>query len=248
MFKDLLSSNIVCKMSSKTKNKRNTESIIKNGTATSILSACDKPFITDYLTDYRDKYNRVNNEYEKSKVKLEQMGQLRKDNDSKLIQLSKKNDTIKELHIIITQLKSDIKILKETTNDRGDYQRLEGKLKKKDHEIEELKKQINQTKINHLEHLENKIRRQNEQIKTLDQYRKVNLNGKKQLSDRVNQLIKENEYLKEGYGKFNVVDESLSKANQGLKEENDKLKEDNEALIQKLDEYKKISTQLFDLA
>jgi chromosome segregation ATPase len=235
-------------MSSKTKNKRNTESIIKNGTATSILSACDKPFITDYLTDYRDKYNRVNNEYEKSKVKLEQMGQLRKDNDSKLIQLSKKNDTIKELHIIITQLKSDIKILKETTNDRGDYQRLEGKLKKKDHEIEELKKQINQTKINHLEHLENKIRRQNEQIKTLDQYRKVNLNGKKQLSDRVNQLIKENEYLKEGYGKFNVVDESLSKANQGLKEENDKLKEDNEALIQKLDEYKKISTQLFDLA
>jgi chromosome segregation ATPase len=235
-------------MSSKTKNKRNTESIIKNGTATSILSACDKPFITDYLTDYRDKYNRVNNEYEKSKVKLEQMGQLRKDNDSKLIQLSKKNDTIKELHIIITQLKSDIKILKETTNDRGDYQRLEGKLKKKDHEIEELKKQINQTKINHLEHLENKIRRQNEQIKTLDQYRKVNLNGKKQLSDRVHQLIKENEYLKEGYGKFNVVDESLSKANQGLKEENDKLKEDNEALIQKLDEYKKISTQLFDLA
>lgn len=205
-------------MSSKTKNKRNSKSIIMNGTATSILSACDKPFITDYLTDYRDKFNRLNTENEKSKVQLEQMGQLRKDNDNKLIQLSKKSATINKLHTTIAQLNNDIKLLRETTNDRGDYQRLEGFIKKKDHEIEELKKQIDSTKINNVEHLKNTIHQQNEQIK----------------------------YLKEGYGKFNVVDDSLKEENTLLKEGLDRLKEEHGELIQKLDKFQKVITEIYD--
>ena len=62
-------------MSAKTKNKRNSPSIIKKGTATSILSACDKPFIADNLTAYRDKYYRMKPECDKLQVKSEQMDQ-----------------------------------------------------------------------------------------------------------------------------------------------------------------------------
>jgi len=233
-------------MSSKTKNKRNTESIIKNGTATSILSACDKPFIADYLTDYRDKFNRLNNEYEKSKVKLEQMGQLRKDNDSKLIQLSKKNDTIKELHIIITQLNSNIKLLKETTNDRGDYQRLEGKLKKKDHEIEELKKQINSSKINHLQHLENKIREQNEHIKHMKSVETNLTNEKNEYKKKLDYLSDKEEKLTNDYFGFIKKNESLKEENQLLKEGLDRLKEEHGELIQKLDKFQKVITEIYD--
>jgi len=221
-------------MSSKTYKRYPASDALKKGSATTIESSCIKSKISLEYVELREKYKRLKTEYQKSNVKLEQMDQLKKDNDSKLIQLSKKNDTIKELHITITQLKSDIKLLKETTNDRGDYQRLEGFIKKKDHIIEELKKQIDSTKINQLDHLQNTIHQQNEQIK----------------------------YLKEGYGKFNVVDDSLKEENEKLKAELDDVKEDNEALredieiykksgrerLQKLDEYKKLSTQMFDLA
>jgi len=214
-------------MSSKTYKRYPASDALKKGSATTIESSCIKSKISLEYVELREKYKRLKTEYQKSNVKLEQMDQLKKDNDSKLIQLSKKNDTIKELHITITQLKSDIKLLKETTNDRGDYQRLEGFIKKKDHIIEELKKQIDSTKINQLDHLQNTIHQQNEQIK----------------------------YLKEGYGKFNVVDDSLKEENEKLKEDNEALREDIEIYkksgrerLQKLDEYKKLSTQMFDLA
>lgn len=240
-------------MSSKAKNKRNSPSIIKNGTATSILSACDKPFIADNLTDYRDKYERLKIDNGKLEQKLKASEQDSKEKLRLIAEVQKKNEIITKHLTTITQRDNQIKLLKETSVDRGDAQRLEGFIKKKDHEIEELKKQIDSTKINAVASLENKICLQREQIKTLDQYRKVNLNGKKQLSDRVNQLIKENEYLKEGYGKFNVVDESLKEENEKLKEENTQLKKDIETLkgehgeiIQKLDKIQNGITLLYD--
>jgi chromosome segregation ATPase len=210
---------------SKTYKRYPPQDALKRGSATTIDSACTKMIIANAHVELREKFKILKTEYQKSKVKLEQMEQLKKDNYKLIADGQKKNDTIKNLHITITQLNSDIKLLKETTSDRADYQRLEGFLKKKDHEIEELKKQINSTKINNVEHLKNTIHQQNEQIK----------------------------YLKEGYGKFNVVDESLSKANQGLKEENellkeglDRLKEEHGELIEKLDKFQKVITEIYD--
>jgi len=199
-------------MSSKAKKKYTDYDAIKGGSATSIYSACNKTFLSEKYVELREKYKRLKIDNQKSNVKLEQMEQYRKDNDSKLIQLSKKNAIINKHLTTIAQRDNQIKLLKETSVDRGDAQRLEGFIKKRDHEIEELEKQIDSTKINKLEHLENTIHQQNEQIK----------------------------YLKEGYGKFNVEDESLKEENQGLKEENEKL-------IQKLDEYREKATQLYDL-
>ena len=197
---------------SKAKKKYTDYDAIKGGSATSIYSACNKTFLSEKYVELREKYKRLKIDNQKSNVKLEQMEQYRKDNDSKLIQLSKKNAIINKHLTTIAQRDNQIKLLKETSVDRGDAQRLEGFIKKRDHEIEELEKQIDSTKINKLEHLENTIHQQNEQIK----------------------------YLKEGYGKFNVEDESLKEENQGLKEENEKL-------IQKLDEYREKATQLYDL-
>ena len=233
-------------MSSKTKNKRNSPSIIKNGTATSILSACDKPFIADSLTDYRDKFNRLNTEYLKQEQELKASRQDSKEKIRLIGDVQKKNDIIQKHLTTITQRDNEIKTLKDISVHRNEVIVLEGKLKKKDHEIEELKKQINSTKINNVEHLKNTIHQQNEQIK----------------------------YLKEGYGKFSVVDESLSKANQGLKQENmclnknievlnerlsnmneenqllkeglDRLKEEHGELIQKLDKFQKVITEIYD--
>lgn len=231
---------------SKTYKRYPPQDALKRGSATTIDSACTKMIIANAHVELREKYKILKTEYQKSQVKLEQMGQLRKDNDSKLIQLSKKNDIIQKHLTTITQRDSEIKTLKDISVHRNEVIVLEGKLKTKDHEIEELKKQINQTKINNVEHLKNTIHQQNEQIK----------------------------YLKEGYGKFNVVDESLSKANQELKEENmclkkdnqtlnerlsnmteentllkeglDRLKEEHGELIQKLDKFQKVITEIYD--
>ena len=231
---------IVCKMSSKAKKKYTDYDAIKGGSATSIYSACNKTFLSEKYVELREKYKRLKIDNQKSNVKLEQMEQYRKDNDSKLIQLSKKNAIINKHLTTIAQRDNQIKLLKETSVDRGDAQRLEGFIKKKDYEIEELKKQIDSTKINAVASLENTI----------------------------HQLIKENEYLKEGYGKFNVVDESLKEENNKLqeeikdwrinfkeeREENTQLKKDIETLkeehgelIKKLDEYREKATQLYDL-
>jgi len=206
-------------MSSKTYRRYPASDALKKGCPTTIESSCVKIKIAQEYVELREKYKLLKTEYQKSKVKLEQMEQLKKDNDSKLIQLTKKNDTINKLHTTITQLNNEIKTLKDISVHRNEAHVLEGKLKKKDHIIKELEKQISETKINNLEHLKNTIHQQNEQIK----------------------------YLKEGYGKFNVEDESLKEENKLLKEGLDRLKEEHGELIKKLDEYKKISTQLFDL-
>tara|TARA_R100000406_G_scaffold96092_1_gene92558 strand:- start:1004 stop:1726 length:723 start_codon:yes stop_codon:yes gene_type:complete len=219
---------------------------LKKGSASTIESACVKIQIAQEYVNLRDKYKGLKNEYQKSYVKLEQMEQLKKDNFKLISDSQKKSDTIKKLQITITQLNGDIQLLKDTTNDRGDYQRLEGFLKKKDHEIEELKKQIDSTKINAVTSLENQI----------------------------HQLKQQNEYLKEGYGKFNLQDESLKQENKKLQEENkeweinfkeerqekkqfreenkllkeglERLKEEHGELTQKQEHYHKLITEMFD--
>ena len=209
----------------KTSKRYPAKDALKKGSASTIESSCTKIVISSSFVELREKYNRLKIENEKTKVKLEQMDQLRKDNDSKLIQLTKKNDIIQNLNVNIVQLKNDIKLLKQTSVDRGEAGRLEGFIKKKDHIIKELENQICQTKLNNLYHLENTIHKQNEQIK----------------------------YLKEGYGKFDVEDESLSKANQGLKEENEslkegieRLKEEHGELLKKVEKFEKVITDLYD--
>ena len=203
-------------MSAKTTKKRYTASdAIKGGSATSIYSACNKSFLSEQYVDLRNKnkllksQNReLKNEYDKLQVKSEQMDQYVVEN-KKLIGINQKQ------HTEIIQLNSEIKLLKETSVDRGEFQRLEGFLKKKDQQIKDLETQIDSTKINHIENLKNTINQQNDQI----------------------------QYLKEGYGKFNVVDVSLSKANllvsKMLKEENEGLKEELNIASLEYDKIKK---------
>lgn len=241
-------------MSSKAKKKYTDYDAIKGGSATSIYSACNKTFLSEKYVELREKYKRLKIDNLKQEQELKASRQDSKEKIRLIGDVQKKNEIITKHLTTITQRDNQIKLIKETSVDRGDAQRLEGFIKKKDYEIEELKKQIDETKINNLEHLKNTIHQQNEQIK----------------------------YLKEGYGKFNVVDESLSKANQELKEEKDSLKEENNKLqeeikdwrinfkeerreathlkkdietlkeehgelIKKLDEYREKATQLYDL-
>jgi chromosome segregation ATPase len=212
-------------MSSKTYKRYSPESALKGGCASSIDSACTKMIIANAFVDIRGKYKKLKIEYLKQEQELKASRQDSKEKIRLIGDVQKKNDTIKKHLITITQRENEIKTLKDISVHRNEVIVLEGKLKKKDHEIEELKKQINSTKINNVEHLKNTIHQQNEQIK----------------------------YLKEGYGKFNVVDESLSKANQGLKEENellkeglDRLKEEHGELIEKLDKFQKVITEIYD--
>ena len=230
-------------MSSKTYKRYPAKDALKKGSASTIESACTKIIISSAFVELRQKYNTLKNEYQKSQVKLEQMDQLKKDNDSKLIQLTKKNDVIKQHHITIAQLNNDIKLLKETSVDRGDANRLEGFIKKKEQIIKELEKQIDNTKLNHLYHLENTIHKQNEQIKHLKEVETNLTNEKNEYKKKLHYLSDKEDKLTNDY--FGFI-----KKNDSLKEEIEQLKkvyEENEALIKKLDEYKRISTQLFDL-
>lgn len=225
---------------SKAKKKYTDYDAIKGGSATSIYSACNKTFLSEKYVELREKYKRLKIDNGKLEQRLKASEQDSKEKLRLIAEVQKKNEIITKHLITIAQRDNQIKLLKETSVDRGDAQRLEGFIKKKDYEIEELKKQIDSTKINAVASLENTI----------------------------HQLIKENEYLKEGYGKFNVVDESLKEENNKLqeeikdwrinfkeeREENTQLKKDIETLkeehgelIKKLDEYREKATQLYDL-
>jgi len=118
---------------------------------------------------------------------------LENDDKQRIKELEEQN---KVLNIQNANLNNDIRLLKDTSVDRGDAQRLEGKLKKKDQEIEELKKQIDSTKINALAHLENTIHKQNQQIKYLKEGY-----GKFDLDENI-QLKKDMEYLKQEHGEL----------------------------------------------
>tara|TARA_Y100000592_G_C5444280_1_gene305109 strand:- start:333 stop:1010 length:678 start_codon:yes stop_codon:yes gene_type:complete len=142
--------------SGKTKNSRYpANDALKRGSPSTIESACRKPDICADYVNLREKYQSLKNEYQKSQVKLEQMEQLKKENNSKLIQLTKKNDEIKKLQITITQKDNGIKFLKETTVNKCDIQRLEGLIKAKDREIEELKSQVDDEKPNNCATIKN---------------------------------------------------------------------------------------------
>lgn len=94
-------------MTSKAYKRYSPRDAIKNGAASTIESACRKPDICMEFVNIRAKYRKVKTEYQKSQVKLEQMDQLKKDNDSKLIQLTKNVDTI-------NKLRDENRILEET--------------------------------------------------------------------------------------------------------------------------------------
>jgi len=205
---------------SKTYKRYPPQDALKRGSATTIDSACTKMIIANAHVELRGKYKILKTEYLKQEQELKASRQDSKEKLRLIGDVQKRNDIIQKHLTTIAQLENEIKTLKDISVHRNEVIVLEGKLKKKEHDFEELKKQINSTKINNVEHLKNTIHQQNEQIK----------------------------YLKEGYGKFSVVDESLKEENKLLKEGIDRLKEEHGELIQKLDEYKKISTQLFDLA
>ena len=189
---------------------------LKKGSASTIESACVKIQIAEEYVNLRDKYRGLKNEYQKSHVKLEQMEQLKKDNFKLISDSQKKSDTIKKLQITNTQLNGDIQLLKETTNDRGDYQRLEGFLKKKDLEIEELKSQIDDEKPNNcatIKNLQNIISKLKEQ---LENYKK-------------NELARET-FMVEKYDML----ESLKKENESLKQHIISIQKDNKDIKQKI--------------
>jgi len=167
---------------------------LKNGCASTIDSACKKLEIARAYIKLREEIKVMKPIYDKADVINKQLIQSRQDNETKLKQLTAKNKRIKEMNLFIQkqdtqicQLENDMRLQKNTSVDRADNQRLEGFLKKKDQQIKELKSKIDATKTGHIDHLENTIRQQNAQIK----------------------------YLKEGYGKLNIVEDViLGKENQ----------------------------------
>jgi len=167
---------------------------LKKGCPSTIESAVVKLRIAQEYVNLRDEMNKIKPIYDKAEVINKQLIQSRQDNETKLKQLTAKNKRIKEMNEFIQkqdtqicQLENQLKSQKETSVDRADNQRLEGFLKKKDQQIKELKSKIDATKTGHIDHLENTIRQQNAQIK----------------------------YLKEGYGKLNIVEDViLGKENQ----------------------------------
>jgi uncharacterized coiled-coil DUF342 family protein len=202
-------------MSAKTNKRYPASDALKKGCPSTIESSVIKIALAREFVDLRQKYkllktqNRdLKNEYDKLQVKSEQMDQYVVEN-KKLIGRTQLQ------HTEIIQLNSQIKLLKETSVDRGEFQRLEGFIKRRDNEIEDLKKQIDSTKINHIEHLKNTINQQNEQI----------------------------QYLKEGYGKFNVVDVSLKEENEGLKEELNIASLEYDKIKKERDDYKGLSEE-----
>ena len=217
-------------MSSKTKTYKRypANDALKKGCPSTIESACVKIQIAQEYVNLRDRYRGLKNEYQKSHVKLEQMDQLKKDNFKLISDSQKKSDTIKKLHTTITQLNGDIQLLKDTTNDRGDYQRLEGLIKKKDLEIEDLKSQVDSTKINKLVALENQI----------------------------HQLKLENEKIKEEHIHFNTIwktegitEQDIIDMKRQISNQCDlikELKEEHRELTQKQEHYHKLITEMFD--
>tara|TARA_R100001591_G_C4329782_1_gene177773 strand:- start:12 stop:764 length:753 start_codon:yes stop_codon:yes gene_type:complete len=248
-------------MSSKTYKRYPPSDALKKGCASTIESACVKIRIAQEYVEIRDKYKVLKTEYQKLKVKLEQMEQLKKDNDSKLIQLTKKNEIIQKLHTNITQLNNDIRLLKDTSVDRGDAQRLEGKLKKKDQEIEELKKQIDSTKINALTHLENQINQlkiENQKLKTtmkdwgdmdsvIEGWKKAIRNKDEKIKNLEEQLNQDNTQSR--FDMIRVLSDDIKKVsdeNIQLKKDNETLKAEHGEIIQKLDKIQNGITLLYD--
>ena len=184
---------------------------LKNGSASTLDSACKKAELIEELLKLRKQNNDMKPVYEKADVINKQLIQSRQDGDTKLKKIQAKTKRINEMneHIQkqdtqICQLQNDMRLQKNTSVDKADNQRLEGFLKKKDQQIKELEAQIDATKINHLEALKNKIRHQDIRLKHLSEgYAKIEEVEKddkrtkiSQLSEEIESLKKENENLK----------------------------------------------------
>ena len=195
---------------------------LKNGrTVNTIESSCKKSDIIEEFLKLREGFKSLKRQYNKLKVLEEQKEGWDHDKKKLIIDSARKSDKIKELEIHIVALNGDMKLQKETSVDRGDKQRLEGFLKKKDQEIKELKEQIDSTKINNVEALKNKIRQQDLKIK----------------------------HLSDGYCKFNLdEDDKIKEENTELKEQNEKYKIYTESLTKIIDEYQEKASLIYDIS
>ena len=118
----------------------------KKGSPSTIESACRKPDICLAYVRKRENYRALKSEYQKAQVKLEQMDQLKKDNDTKLIQLTKMNDTIIKLNTTITELENSSRVGNNPTLIKNLQNRIDKIQKENDH----LKEQLEKAKEEHL--------------------------------------------------------------------------------------------------
>lgn len=277
--------------SKRTYTRYSSNSALKNGSATTIYRHVQKEPLCEEYYKIREShktlqfdYEALRNENEQLKVVKEQKEQQMKDNKKLMETAAKRNDRIKELEVEIIQLNGHIKLIKETSVDRSDFQRLEGFNKKKDQQIKELETRIDETKLGNLYNLENQInqlKKENEELKAKladveEQSKKDNPQSRfdmiRVLSDDIQKVMKENDDLKnerDDYkglaeewreqsneicnlmgkdtdGWSNIAGDTLSDV-KDLLYERDTLKEEHKIITEKLSEYRKISTQLFDL-
>lgn len=259
--------------SKRTYTRYSSNAALKNGSAATIYRHVSKEPLSEEYHKLRESHRNLQmnfealrNENEQLKVVKDQKNQQMKDNKKLIETLANRNQRIKELDVEIIQRDNEIKTLKDTSVHRNEVNVLEGKLKKKAQEIKELETKINQTKINHLYHLENQInqlKQENEKLKEDNPQSRFDMI--KVLSDDIQKVMKENEELKKERDDYKGLSEEwreqsneicnlMGKDTDGwsniagdtLIDVKDLLYE-RDTLKTKLDEYRKISTQLFDL-
>jgi len=241
--------------SKRTYTRYSSNAALKNGSAATIYRHVSKEPLSEEYHKLRESHRNLQmnfealrNENEQLKVVKDQKDQQMKDNKKLIETLANRNQRIKELDVEIIQRDNEIKTLKDTSVHRNEVNVLEGKLKKKAQEIKELETKINQTKINHLYHLENQInqlKQENEKLKEDNPQSRFDMI--RVLSDDIQKVMKENESLKEKLEFLNKVKEDYFTTIKDRNNDIEILKEEHGELIEKLDEYKKISTMLFDL-
>ncbi len=164
---------------------------------------------------------------------------LESDDKKRIKELEEQN---KELNIQNTNLNNNIKLVKETSVDRADAQRLEGKLKKKDLIIKELESQIDSTKINALTHLENqivKLKEENKKLKSehnhFNHIWKTEGITEQDIIDWKRQISEQSDLIKD-----------LKKENHNHIKDIEYLKEEHGELITKVEKFEKAITDLYD--
>jgi len=218
----------------------------KNSSPSTIEGACRKSDICVEFVKYRDKYRDLKIEYEKAEVKLEQMEQLKKDNATKLIQITKKNDTINKLHTTITQLDNDNKVkisqLKKELSEFKNTGNNPSLIRNLQCATTELREQLEKAKEEHIHF--------NTIWKTEGITEQDIIDMKRQIRNHCD-LIKG---LKEEHTQYRMEidklkdDLHLSKAShKRLTEENILLKQEHGELIEKLEKRDKLITALNDL-
>jgi len=220
------------------KNKRYpANDALKKGSPSTIESACRKPDICLAYVIKRDKYIALKIEYQKSQVKLEQMDQLKKDNHTKLIQLTKMNDTINKLNTTITELENSSRVGNNPTLIKNLQNRIDELQKGNDH----LKEQLEKAKEEHLHF--------NTIWKTEGITEQDIIDMKRQISnqcDLIKGLKEENTTLKQEHGELIHQLESIDEETKVDAENMKKLYDENTLLKQEHEKYRKIITDAFD--